>query len=74
MLPGGLLTWRCQLEYGADMPYLTPEYSDQHQNMFIAGELGDWPDQERANHGQACIDTITKRWRKTRTGLSAGCL
>ncbi len=46
----------------ADMPYLTPEYETNIQNLYIVGELGGLALIKNAvNQGRECIDVIEKR-------------
>ena len=47
---------------GTDMPYLTPEYETNLENLFIIGELGGLALIKNAvNQGRECIDTIVNR-------------
>jgi thioredoxin reductase (NADPH) len=47
---------------GAEMPFLTPEYETNVQNLFIVGELGGLALIKNAvNQGRDCIDTIAGR-------------
>ncbi len=51
---------------GADMPFLTPEYETNIENLFIVGELGGLALIKNAvNQGRECIDTIAKRFSST---------
>ncbi len=51
---------------GADMPFLTPEYETNVENLFIVGELGGLALIKNAvNQGRECIDTIVKRFAST---------
>jgi len=47
---------------GTDMPYMTPEYETNLENLFIIGELGGLALIKNAvNQGRECIDTIVNR-------------
>ncbi len=51
----------------ASVPYLTPQYETNIENLFIIGELGGLALIKNAvNQGRSCMDTITAKVRNTR--------
>ena len=59
---GAITMMRASPSMGADMPFMTPEYETNLQNLFIVGELGGLALIKNAvNQGRECVDTITSR-------------
>lgn len=60
---------------GADMPYMTPEYETNIENLFIIGELGGLALIKNAvNQGRDCVDCLVRRKSESARAAQDGVL